>query len=385
MGFFGKFFGTIIPDFFRSFFLASRKGGIGLGTLALLFILGYFLWSSGTLASIMGGSGNGGTGGGIKLDAPVNVNLLDSFTGAPIDGEGIEFYAAGSTVTYDSWDVDSDTASDSAKNFISGQQYFVIVCDGTAAQVTGVGCEGTDGGVREFGAADAVRGVSVTIPFASNTQQTQHNIVISLKTNFDDGTGEDMSWTVVSGTAAMTDNDGSTTDNDYSGDGGTGVGTAEVSSFTATRTHRVTIANVNDNTGWNEVFTFPDSGNTVDLRLIIQLRNENGTGTARITDMPNLYATGGASPTNWYDLGSAIGCFQREVVGTVIKQQGVCSYTFTAETGTYTAASAFTQVTLYLVQYFDAGYFKIRGAANPEAFLDAATTDCTFDFFITDA
>jgi len=326
----------------------------------------------------------GGAGNGIRLDAPVNLNLLNAKNGAPVDGEGVEVYRAGTTVTYDSWDVDSDTAADSAKNFISGDQYFFVVCEGTAAQVNGVGCEGTDGGVREFTADDAVRGVSVTIPFASNTQQTQHNIVISLTTNFDDGSGEDISWSVISGTESLTDSDGSTTDNDYSGDGGVGVA-AETEEFTGTQTHRVTIANVNDNTGWNEVFTIPDSGNTLDLRVIIQLRNENGTGTARITDMPVLFGTGGASPTNWYDLGSAISCFQREVVGTVIKQQGICSYSFTVEHGTFTAASAFTQVTVYLVQYFDTSYFASRGAANPEAFLDAATTDCTFDFFITDA
>ena len=363
--------------------MASRKGGIGIGTLLLIGVVVYFAWTSGALQGI-GLGGNGGTGNGIRLDAPVNLNLLNAKNGAPVDGEGVEVYRAGTTITYDSWDVDSDTAADSAKNFISGDQYFFIVCEGTAAQVNGVGCEGTDGGVREFTADDAVRGVTVTIPFASNTQQTQHNIVISLTTNFDDGSGEDISWSVISGTESLTDNDGSTTDNDYSGDGGASVA-AEAEEFTGTQTHRVTIANVNDNTGWNEVFTMPDSGNTLDLRVIIQLRNENGTGTARITDMPNLYATGGASPTNWYDLGSAIGCFQREVVGTVIKQQGVCSYSFTVETGTFTAANANTQATIYLVQYFDVAYFGRTGAANPEAFLDAATTDCTFDFWIQDA
>ena len=361
--------------------MASRKGGIGLGTLLLLGVVVYFLWTSGTLAGI---GGMGGNGGGIRLDAPVNLNLLNALNGAPVDGEGVEVYAAGSTITYDSWDVDSDTAADSAKNFISGEQYFFVVCEGTAAQSAGVGCEGTDGGVREFSADDAARGVSVTIPFASNTQQTQHNIVISLTTNFDDGSGEDISWTVKSGTEVLTDSDGSTTDNDYSGDGGVGVA-AETEEFTGTQTHQVSISNVNDNTGWNEAFTIPDSGNTLGLYAIIQLRNENGTGTARITDKDNIFATGGASPTNWYLLGSAVGCIQREVVGTVIKQDGTCSWSFTIEHGTFTAASAFTQVTVYLVQYLDIGYFEEHGTANPEAFLDAATTDCTFDFFITDA
>src|SRR3989337_277654 len=197
--------------------MASRKGGIGLGTLLLLGVVVYFLWTTGTLAGI---GGMGGAGNGIRLDAPVNLNLLNALNGAPIDGEGVEIYKAGSTVTYDSWDVDSDTAADSAKNFISGDQYLFVVCEGTAAQVNGVGCEGTDGGVREFSADDAVPGVAATIPFASNTQQTQHNIVTYLTTNFDDGSGEDISWRVISGTESLTDNDGSTTDNDYSGDGG---------------------------------------------------------------------------------------------------------------------------------------------------------------------
>src|SRR3990172_8247511 len=325
--------------------MASRKGGIGLGTLALLFVVLYFAWTQGALSGI-GLGGTGATGNGIGLDAPVNLNLLNRLNGAPVDGEGVEVYRAGTTITYDSWDVDSDTAADSAKNFISGDQYFFIVCEGTAAQVNGVGWEGTDGGVREFTADDAVRGVAVTIPFASNTQQTQHNIVISLTTNFDDGSGEDISWSVISGTESLTDSDGSTTDNDYSGDGGVGVA-AETEEFMGTQTHRVTIANVNDNTGWNEVFTIPDSGNTLDLRVIIQLRNENGTGTARITDMPVLFGTGGASPTNWYDLGSASDCIQREVVGTVIKQDGVCSWTFTIEHYTFTSSNPFTQITLY--------------------------------------
>ena len=360
--------------------MASRKGGIGLGTLLLLGVVVYFLWTSGALA----GTQIGVPGNGIRLDAPVNLNLLNAKNGAPVDGEGVEVYKAGSTTTYDSWNVDSDTGADSAKNFISGEQYFFVVCEGTDAQILGVGCEGTDGGVREFTADDAVRGVSVTIPFASNTQQTQHNIVISLTTNFDDGSGEDISWTVKSGTEVLTDNDGSTTDNDYSGDGGVGVA-AEVEEFTGTQTHQVSIDNINDNTGWNEVFTIPDSGNTLGLYAIMQFRNENGTGTARAIEPQNILATGGASPTNWYFLGSAADCIQREVVGTVIKQDGHCSWTFTVEHGTYTAASAFTQVTIYLVQYLDIAYFGRTGTANPEAFLDAATTDCTFDFFITDA
>ena len=365
--------------------MASRKGGIGLGTLALLFILVYFAWTTGALTGIMGG--NGGAGNGISLDAPINVSLLNALSGQQgITGEGVEIYALGSSKAREAFDPGApDGGTETLLTYRSGDKYFFIVCEGTAQEAgTGPGCEGTAGGTREFGADDAVRGVLVTIPFASNTQQTQHNIAITLTTNFDDGSGEDISWSVISGTESLTDSDGSTTDNDYGGDGGVGVA-AETEEFTGTQTHRVTIANVNDNTGWNEAFTIPDSGNTLDLRVIIQLRNENGTGTARITDMPNLYATGGASPTNWYDLGSAVGCFQREVVGTVIKQQGVCSYSFTVEQGTYTAANAFTQVTVYLVQYFDVAYFGRTGSANPEAFLDAATTDCTFDFFLTDA
>lgn len=365
--------------------MASRKlFGVSIPTLVILLVLYVAFFQPSFFASFTGGIFGGGTGGGVRLDGPVNLNLLNSLSGSTVDGEGVEWYKPGSTSAYDSWDVDSDTAADSAQNFVSGETYFVIVCDGTAAQVSGVGCEGTDGGVREFGAADAVRGVSVTIPFASNTQQTQHNIVISLILNFDDGTGEDITWIVVSGSESLTDNDGSTTDNDYSGDGGVGVA-AETEEFTGTQVHQVTITNTNDNTGWNEAFTFPDSGNTVGLYAIMQLRNENGTGTARATDLSNIFSTGGASPTNWYLLGDASQCIVREVVGTVIKQNGICSWSFTIEHGTYTAASAFTQVTIYLVQYLDIEYFRRTGTANPEAFLDAATTDCTFDFFITDA
>ena len=367
--------------------MASRKlFGVSIPTIAVILVI-IAIFQPGLFAGFFAGFGilGGRAGGGVSLDAPVNLNLVNSLSGtAPVDGEGVEWYKPGTTNAYDSWDVDSDTAADSNQNFISGQTYFVIVCEGTAAQVTGVGCEGTDGGVREFGAADATRGVTVPIPFASNTQQTQHNIVISLATSFDDGTGEDLSWIVISGTESLTDNDGSTTDNDYTGDGGVGVA-AEVEEFTATQTHSIRIANTNDNTGWNEVFTFPDSGNTVDLRVIVQFRNENGTGTARATDLTTLFETGGASPTRWYDLGSATQCIVREVVGTVIKQQGICNYSFTVEHGTYTGASAFTQVTVYIVQYLDAGYFGRTGTANPEAVLDGATTDCMFDFFITDA
>ena len=360
--------------------------GISIPTIAVILVI-IAIFQPGLFAGFFAGFGipGGGAGGGVRLDGPVNLNLVNALNGGALDGEGVEIYKPGSTTAQESWDVDSDTAADSAFNYVSGDTYFFIVCEGTAAEAgTGPGCEGTAGGVREFGADDAVRGVTVTIPFASNTQQTQHNIAISLKTNFDDGSGEDISWSVISGTESMTDSDGSTTDNDYSGDGGVGVA-AETEEFTGTQTHRVTIANTNDNTGWNEVFTFPDSGNTIGLYAIIQLRNENGTGTARAIEPSNIFATGGASPTNWYLLGDASDCIIREVVGTVIKQEGVCSWTFTIEHGTYTAASAFTQVTIYLVQYLDISYFGRTGTANPEAFLDAATTDCTFDFFITDA
>lgn len=358
--------------------------GIGLGPAILVGIIFIAIFQPSVFSGFSGLFGGiGGNGGaGISLDAPLNVGLINALSGATVDGEGVEIYKPGSATAQETWDVDSDTASDSSLQYKSGDVYFFVVCDGTAAQVNGVGCEGTDGGVREFDAADAVKGVSVTIPFASNTQQTQHNIAISVVLNFDDGSGEDISWTVVSGTESMTDNDGSTTDNDYSGNGGTGVA-AEVEEFTGAQTHRVTIANVNDNTGWNQVFTMQDSGNTLDLRIIALLRNENGTGTARMTDGKQFYTSAGTE--YWYDLGSAAKCIIREVVGTNIKQQGICSYSFTVETGTYTAASAFTQITFMLVQYFDIAYFGQRGSANPEAFLDAAATDCTFDFFVTDA
>lgn len=372
---------------FHAFFMASQKLlGFSIPTLIVLGILGVGIVAPQALSGIpvLGGIFNGGNGGQVALDAPINVNLINGLSGATIDGEGIEIYKPGAATALETWDIDSDTASDSSLQYKSGDVYFFVVCEGTAAQVTGVGCEGTDGGVREFGADDSVKGVTVTIPFASNTQQTQHNIVVSISLTFDDGTGEDISWVVVSGTESLTDNDGSTTDNDYSGNGGVGVA-AETEEFTATQIHQVTITNTNDNRGFERAFTMQDSGNTIGLRLIVQLRNENGTGTARITDIPSLFATGGASPTNWYDLGDASDCIIREVVGTVIKQNGVCSQSFTIEHGTYTDASAFTQVTVYLVQYLDVGYFGRTGTANPEAFLDAATTDCYFDFFITDA
>lgn len=350
------------------------------GTLLVLGILAVAVFAPATFSGIPFLGGIGGNGGQVALDAPINVNLINALSGATVDGEGIEIYRPGSSTALETWDIDSDTASDSSLQYKSGDVYFFVVCEGTAAQVNGVGCEGTDGGVREFGAANSVKGVTVTIPFASNTQQTQHNIVISITVNF----GDTITWVVVSGTESLTDNDGSTTDNDYSGDGGVGVA-AEVEEFTGTQTHQVTISNTGANTGFNQAFTIPDSSNTIGLRVIAQLRNENGTGTARITDIPNLFATGGASPTNWYDLGDASGCIIREVVGTVIKQNGVCSYSFTVETGTFTAASTFTQVTVYIVQHLDVAYFGRTGSANPEAFLDAATPDCTFDFFINDA
>ena len=56
--------------------MASRKGGIGLGTLALLFILVYFAWTTGALASLGFLGGNGGVANGIVLDAPINISLL---------------------------------------------------------------------------------------------------------------------------------------------------------------------------------------------------------------------------------------------------------------------------------------------------------------------
>lgn len=326
--------------------MASAKlFGMSGGTLLVLGILAVAVFAPSTFSGIPFLGGIGGNGRGVSLNAPINVNLVNTLSGGTVDGEGIEIYKPGSSTAFEAWDVDSDTASDSAHQYRSGDVYFFVVCEGTAAQVNGVGCEGTDGGVREFGAADSVKGVSVTIPFASNDQQTQHDIVISITLNFDDGTGEDISWIVVSGTESLTDNDGSTTDNDYSGDGGVGVA-AEVEEFTATQVHQVTITNTNDNTGFERAFTMQDSGNTIGLRVIVQMRNENGTGTARITDIPVIFATGGASPTNWYDLGDASDCITREVVGTVIKQNGVCSYSFTVETGTFTAASTFTQATV---------------------------------------
>ena len=355
----------------------GRTGGLGIGTLIILGIIAYAVLAPG------GFKLPGMNGGGTSLEGPLNLTLQDAFTGANIDGEGVEVYKPGSNVPFDSWDVDVDTASDSSQNFKSGDQYFFIVCEGTAAQVTGVGCEGTDGGTREFGAADAVRGVSVTIPFATSSDSTQHNIVISLVASTDDGTGEDVTWTASCGSTALTDNDGSVTDNDFVPDGGVGT---SVDTCISTTSYVVTVnmASTNDNTGFNEPFTFPDSGRSVDpLHLYARLRQENGTGAAQIISGASLIWSG--TNDRIYDLGSLSDCVDRKVIGTTVEKQGVCTFSFTIENGAYTAANTNTQIGLYGVQYGASSFITAAGALNSEAFLDGATTDLMFDFFTEDS
>src|SRR3990172_4397454 len=155
--------------------MASRKGGIGLGTLALLFILVYFAWTTGALASLGFLGGNGGVANGIVLDAPINISLLNALSGQQgITGEGVEIYALGSSKAREAFDPGApDAGTETLLTYTSGDRYFFVVCEGTAQEAgAGPGCEGTEGGRRNFAPNDAVRGVLEKTPFASNPQKT---------------------------------------------------------------------------------------------------------------------------------------------------------------------------------------------------------------------
>src|SRR3972149_5858036 len=129
--------------------MASRKGGIGLGTLLLLGVVVYFLWTTGALAGI---GGMGGNARGVSLDAPINISLLNALSGQQgITGEGVEIYALGSSKAREAFDAGApDGGTESLLTYRSGDKYFFVVCEGTAQEAgAGPGCEGPEGGVGD--------------------------------------------------------------------------------------------------------------------------------------------------------------------------------------------------------------------------------------------